>query len=141
MLDVHVACSSLATHGAAAAKAKAPCIIFMDEIDAVGGKRSSKDQQFTKMTLNQLLVELDGFEQTGACMCCLCRRRLAAAAVAAVGFGVGVGFRGGGRGCWLSPRIRHGGGRRIDVGCLVSSPSPFLGISWFPATAAAAQTT
>lgn len=35
----------------------------MDEIDAVGGKRSGKDQQYTKMTLNQLLTELDGFEQ------------------------------------------------------------------------------
>lgn len=45
----------------AAAKKKAPCIVFMDEIDAVGGKRSAKDQQFVKMTLNQLLVELDGF--------------------------------------------------------------------------------
>lgn len=47
----------------AAAKEHAPCIVFIDEIDAVGGKRQSMDMPFSKMTLNQLLVELDGFEQ------------------------------------------------------------------------------
>jgi ATP-dependent metalloprotease len=45
-----------------AAKENAPCIVFIDEIDAVGGKRSGRDQQAMKMTLNQLLVEMDGFE-------------------------------------------------------------------------------
>ena len=46
-----------------AAKAKAPCIIFIDEIDAIGGTRQLKEQQAMKMTLNQLLVEMDGFSQ------------------------------------------------------------------------------
>ncbi|KAL0946900.1 hypothetical protein HGRIS_013063 [Hohenbuehelia grisea] len=48
----------------AAARKKEPAIIFIDELDAVGGKRSSRDQQYMKQTLNQLLVEMDGFMQS-----------------------------------------------------------------------------
>ena len=46
------------------AKEKAPCIVFIDEIDAVGKKRdgqiSTNDER--EQTLNQLLTEMDGFE-------------------------------------------------------------------------------
>jgi ATP-dependent metalloprotease len=48
----------------ASARAKAPAIIFIDEIDAVGARRNPRDQHYMKQTLNQLLVELDGFQQS-----------------------------------------------------------------------------
>jgi ATP-dependent metalloprotease len=48
----------------ASARAKAPAIVFIDEIDAVGARRNPRDQHYMKQTLNQLLVELDGFQQT-----------------------------------------------------------------------------
>lgn len=44
------------------AKKSAPCIIFIDEIDAVGRKRASVSTATNEQTLNQLLVEMDGFE-------------------------------------------------------------------------------
>ncbi|ESZ90406.1 hypothetical protein SBOR_9217 [Sclerotinia borealis F-4128] len=47
----------------ASAKGKSPAIIFIDELDAIGGKRNSRDAAHTKQTLNQLLTELDGFAQ------------------------------------------------------------------------------
>jgi ATP-dependent metalloprotease len=46
-----------------AAKKKSPAIIFIDEIDAVGGNRKLKDQSALKMTLNELLVQMDGFDE------------------------------------------------------------------------------
>lgn len=45
------------------AKSKAPAIVFIDELDAVGSKRNERDNAAAKQTLNQLLTELDGFEQ------------------------------------------------------------------------------
>lgn len=47
----------------AAAKKKSPAIIFIDEIDAVGGKRQDRETTATRMSLNQLLTELDGFNE------------------------------------------------------------------------------
>ena len=50
----------------AAARSKAPAIIFIDELDAVGGKRNERDPAYAKQSLNQLLTELDGFsKETG----------------------------------------------------------------------------
>ncbi|CAG8876383.1 unnamed protein product [Penicillium nalgiovense] len=48
----------------AQARGKAPAIIFIDELDAIGGKRNERDAAYVKQTLNQLLTELDGFSQT-----------------------------------------------------------------------------
>ena len=46
------------------AQARAPCIVYIDEIDAVGKKRSTNVSGFAnaeeEQTLNQLLVEMDG---------------------------------------------------------------------------------
>ena len=47
------------------AKEKAPCIVFIDEIDAIGGKRSNGNMgghDEREQTLNQLLTEMDGFD-------------------------------------------------------------------------------
>jgi ATP-dependent metalloprotease len=46
-----------------AAKAKSPSIVFIDELDAIGGKRNSRDATYVRQTLNQLLTEMDGFAQ------------------------------------------------------------------------------
>ena len=46
------------------AKKKAPCIVFIDEIDAIGEKRTNQigGNDEREQTLNQLLTEMDGFE-------------------------------------------------------------------------------
>jgi hypothetical protein len=64
---------------AAAAKEKAPCVVFIDEIDTVGAKRtSSQIHPYANQTINQLLSEMDGFVMlhnvVSVLMCCLlCR--------------------------------------------------------------------
>lgn len=47
-----------------AAKKNAPAIIFIDEIDAVGKKRDGNRNDEREATLNQLLTEMDGFEES-----------------------------------------------------------------------------
>lgn len=47
-----------------AAKLKAPCVIFIDEIDSVGSKRSNAGiYPYANQTINQLLTEMDGFKK------------------------------------------------------------------------------
>ena len=52
------------------AKAKAPCIVFIDEIDAIGQKRQTNGvgNDEREQTLNQLLTEMDGFEDNTGVM-------------------------------------------------------------------------
>lgn len=47
------------------ARQNAPCIVFIDEIDAVARKRGSTNNNESEQTLNQLLVEMDGFDESG----------------------------------------------------------------------------
>lgn len=46
------------------AKKVAPCILFIDELDAVGTKRSGGEKSYERQTLNQLLSCMDGFDIT-----------------------------------------------------------------------------
>ena len=49
----------------AEARKARPAIIFIDELDAVGAKRGSDNNSEREQTLNQLLVEMDGFDTAG----------------------------------------------------------------------------
>jgi AAA+ superfamily predicted ATPase len=61
ILDMYIGQSERNLHDVfAAARANAPCVVFLDEIDAVGGKRSSMRHNAMRGTVNQLLLELDG---------------------------------------------------------------------------------
>ena len=51
----------------AEARKNAPCVVFVDEIDALGKRRGRSDDSASAdadQTLNQLLIEMDGFDQT-----------------------------------------------------------------------------
>ena len=52
----------------AKAKEMAPSIIFIDEIDAVGKSRGGQSNEERESTLNQLLTEMDGFEESSGVM-------------------------------------------------------------------------
>lgn len=45
------------------ARAQAPCVIFIDEIDGIGSKRGHSYGRENDVTLNKLLVEMDGFKE------------------------------------------------------------------------------
>jgi len=45
------------------ARSKAPCILFIDEIDAVGSSRTSQHKEYSN-TVNELLVQMDGLAKT-----------------------------------------------------------------------------
>ncbi len=46
------------------ARSLKPCVLFIDELDAIGGKRTaSPHHPYSRQTLNQLLVEIDGYKE------------------------------------------------------------------------------
>lgn len=48
----------------ATARKHAPCIIFIDEIDAIGGRRHESDNGEDRKTINAILTEMDGFNES-----------------------------------------------------------------------------
>lgn len=57
------------------AQKNAPCIVFIDEIDAVGKSRGGNNDE-REQTLNQLLVEIDGFDQSSGIILLAATNRL-----------------------------------------------------------------
>ena len=61
VLDMYIGQSERNLHDVfAAARQNAPCVVFLDELDALGGKRSNLRHNAMRGTVNQLLTELDG---------------------------------------------------------------------------------
>ncbi|MFC1416441.1 ATP-binding protein [Streptacidiphilus cavernicola] len=61
VLDMYIGQSERNLHEVfAAARRNSPCVVFLDEIDALGGKRQSMRHNAMRGTVNQLLTELDG---------------------------------------------------------------------------------
>ena len=63
----------------ARARAMAPCVLFIDEIDAVGGRRMNEGSAAARemsSTLNQLLVQMDGFEHNNGVIVVAATNRL-----------------------------------------------------------------
>lgn len=58
------------------AKKKAPCIVFIDEIDAIGGSRGNDSNSERDQTINALLTELDGFDGTNGVITICATNRL-----------------------------------------------------------------
>jgi SpoVK/Ycf46/Vps4 family AAA+-type ATPase len=61
VLDMYVGNSERNVHGLFEhARASAPCVLFLDEVDALGQKRSQRRDSATRGSVNQLLTEMDG---------------------------------------------------------------------------------
>lgn len=58
------------------AKQSAPCIVFIDEVDAVAGQRGTDDNTEANQTVNALLAELDGFSSNSRVMTICATNRL-----------------------------------------------------------------
>ncbi|VBB18015.1 CYFA0S28e00188g1_1 [Yasminevirus sp. GU-2018] len=58
------------------ARENAPCIVFIDEIDGIGGKRGQVDNREHDKTLNNLLTEMDGFHDRDQILCIGATNRL-----------------------------------------------------------------
>lgn len=58
------------------AKQNAPCIIFLDEIDSLGGKRNEMQSNSDRQTLNSFLSEMDGFDGSGGVVVMAATNRL-----------------------------------------------------------------